>query len=781
METRQRKLNRGMNSYSREFFSMIFESIYSERASHYTFRMNVVIPEIYVFMPTNSTTTKDMLRFKMSNIVYNRKAEFDEQNLQNENLGTDQRQTESDGSYLSVFNIASVSLSLANLYNSMVNDIEVTKQEGKQNIFRTEKIKMLLESKIIETKADATLLKRRGSENLQKMLGEKVFRSKEFRVKSNLPPIEANLDGRALTVLLQLYDLWIVNVPFLLHPYLEVSQFERVSELMSDPIFQKFDFSGHLLQNLLNHKLLTYDLKIEQLAIRFNIGNRNLSLLIEDLRLFSTYAFFFTNHKISNSNVVLFDETNSSTLVKFDHRPLKKGKQSDDLVIELNFNNPYLLGAFKRYQDAMRNEVASWEYPIDISVITFARLFVVFDPTVILNFQKESLARYAQSKQDNLNEIREQIQRGNRIRKLVETDFKGTSSYHDSRLQEVIFANRTEFMKAQEEQLVKIMLNFAGGAALHLNFETKPLYLVFTPLLTVKLHLDTNYLVHCFVKAVDSKAIDISGFGLKEHPIIAEPNKPSRSVSSSIKLVFMQLNEATAKAKKFSSYLGVKAKNMKLVVLKRRIQELVEYARKYLLYLFIYERDHLIRSQTYFESLPKHSTIFIEVVLQNSILIIPRSTLSSEGLVLSCNKIALWSIGAWGASCGDLTKTGEFDSEFIVEKKEFFDVLEEDQKEDLKNLYHMLNQEAANQRSSSSGSKSTGIYHRCNDAFRVYLSRMKGMLLTNVYHNTYYTKQEIDANSVIEIDKYSTLHINFNATSMLEQIRSMIPIEGTPC
>lgn len=780
MEARQRKLSKGMNSYSREFFSMIFESIYSEQATHYYFKVNMTIPEVYIYMPTKSNNTKDMLRFKASNIIFTRSGDTGYSAIQDrydDNILGDPKHTNNEYSYPSIFTIASVSLSISDAYNSMINDLEVQKQDIKQNIFRTEKIKMVLESKITEARTEPNRARKRDSSTSYKILSDKTFRSKEFRVQSHLPPIEAELDSRALTVIMQIYDLWVVNIPFLVHPYLEVSQFERVSQLMSDPIFQSFNFSAHLLNKIMSHTLVSYDLKIKQIAIRFKIG-RSLTLLAEDLKLYSAYGFFFTKHKNAASNIVLYDESTSATIFKFDNRATNKEKRSEDYLIEVNFNNPYLLGAFKRYQNVMKEEVICWEYPIDITMNVFSRIFVIFDPTAVLYFQKESLVRYTQSKQDNLNEIRNQIQRGNRIRKLVETNFSGMPVYHNTYLEETIFTNKKDFLKAQEEQLIKMMFNFEGGTAVHLNFDGKPLYLVFTPYLSVKLHLDTNNLVHLYLKMIDPKVIDTSGYGLKDHPTIVEPHRESRKTSSIVKLVFTQLNPTLAKSKRFSSYLGIKAKNLKVIILKRRIQELIEYGRKYLLYLFVYDRDHALRGQAYFDSIPKHSTLFIEILLQDSIYIVPRSTVSSEGLILSCNKIALWNIGAWGASCSDLVKTGEFDPQFIVEKREFFDVLEDDQQEDLINLQEMLSGETATQRSNSSGSKSTGIHHKCQDAFRVFASKLKGMFSSRIYQSTYYTKQEIDTNSVLETGKYGTIQINFNATSMLDFKKPIIPIEG---
>jgi hypothetical protein len=231
-------------------------------------KVNLTIPEVYIFIPSKSATTKDMLKLKLNHLILDRsdpakvvvqRAESQSEDEKAENS------TMAESCFPFKLSLASCSLGVADWYTSMeADDIEVPKMEKTQNIFRTEKIELIFEGKLKETKKKTVITRLSNGKELKLV---KLFSAKSYSMQATLPSIYAELDMRALAVILQLFDLWVVNVPFILHPYLEISQFERVSELMKDKVFCSFKFSGDLLDRIKGHNLLSYDIRIKEIFL----------------------------------------------------------------------------------------------------------------------------------------------------------------------------------------------------------------------------------------------------------------------------------------------------------------------------------------------------------------------------------------------------------------------------------------------------------------------------------------------------------------------------------
>lgn len=789
LEARRRKLTTQMNFYSREFFSKIFETLFSHKAKLSNFKVSLTIPDLYVFIPSKSNSDKDMLKLKMSQIVLERSDSPSKSTMRNTDspMGEDMQDHIfiSDSSFPFSLSLASCSLGVADSYTSMeANDIEVPKMEKTQHIFRTEKVAVTMKATIKATKKQTAIHR---LSNNQEVKIEKVFSMKSVKMTGTLPCLYAELDIRALSVILQIFDLWVVNIPFILHPYLEISQFEQVAELMKDSIFNKFKTGEDLLQKIMSHNLLNYDFQINQILLTCNLAAQGVyNFLMEDIRLASIFGFCNVRHQISCRRLVLFESNAKSTVLKF--LPAQPQETSDqrDLEVSIAFNNPYLIGAIRKFTS--QNDIDSrWDFPIDICVTAKNRLFLKLDPNKTLNFQKCLLYSYLKGKIENAIELKAQITRGDRLRSLTEQAPAKPQNFSSPESERALFPNNEEFERAKEQQMVRFRLSNLGGVVLNMFYNESPMYLLSTPNLLTEVHLDVNSNIHVKVELMDPKLIDATERGVN-HPIIIEPHvssqmkHPGAPKHSKVKIIFCQLNDQEKAAKKFKNYLGIKGEHVKLVVLKRRIQELVDYFRKHLLHLFLNEREFKVYPQSYYESLSPFSEIFIEAMIHHPVIVLPRSSLITNSLVLSTKRIGVWSTGQWGRCCGELVKTGHFAEEFLVEKLEFHDVLgDEEQRElqdELKNLIDLQNVEMTHQKSSSSAHKTHNLTRPCPDGYKVYVSQVKAAFTNDGYQEVYYSRHYFEKWASIETGKFSVIDVNFDAANLLEKGKPDIPIEG---
>jgi len=116
----------------------------------------------------------------------------------------------------------------------------------------------------------------------------------------------------------------------------------------------------------------------------------------------------------------------------------------------------------------------------------------------------------------------------------------------------------------------------------------------------------------------------------------------------------------------YSIWLGVKLNKVKIVFLKKLVQEVVEYLRFQLLKSF----DNQIEGVSGEEAPPsdERSDMKLELVVLESIIEGFRNSLSDSALYFDLKKLGLWSCGKWGNESGTLIETGKF--EWELEKQE---------------------------------------------------------------------------------------------------------------
>jgi hypothetical protein len=251
---------------------------------------------------------------------------------------------------------------------------------------------------------------------------------------------------------------------------------------------------------------------------------------------------------------------------------------TQDLQVTVDFNNPYMLGAFKRF--TVQNEIeARWDYPIDVLISSRNKLFLKFDPAFLLQFQKDLLNNYFKGSLENASELDIQVARGDRLRGLTEQFSQKIQNFSKPELEKSSFHQQGGVRSGPRAADDSSEAQSGWGVILNLNHSGAPLYLVHSPHLTAKIHVDVSSCVHLKVKIYDPKVVDIAELGY-HHPVILEPHvssdskHPNTSKRSAVKIIFCQLNEQAKKVKRFSSYLGIKGEHNKVIILKRRIQEL---------------------------------------------------------------------------------------------------------------------------------------------------------------------------------------------------------------
>ena len=148
-------------------------------------------------------------------------------------------------------------------------------------------------------------------------------------------------------------------------------------------------------------------------------------------------------------------------------------------------------------------------------------------------------------------------------------------------------------------------------------------------------------------------------------------------------------DENFSSIKKFSTYVGVRILNARVLFLKRIVSELVEYLRKHVfpsfsaqetlqngLFIDLKIKDNPVKTPSSFK---------LEILIMDSMLAVYQNSISENLLYVEFNKLCIWSTGLWGMDMGELLKTGYMDFEKnekdsqSKEKndEEFFDVNEE--------------------------------------------------------------------------------------------------------
>ena len=797
LEARKRLKSAGANSYSRDFFNTLFEAIFTDESRRFNITETINIPEVLIYLPSKTVSTKDMLKFKLNNIVIKRDEEHSTANgatgMQGPNFHFKRNSVQSQERFMSgsppcKISIGHCSLSVTDTYSLIANaDVEVPTNESSITLFGADNIMFMLETKIRETRISGTVF--RVSDN-RKALYKKSYSSREFHIYSKLPHLEMDVNQRSMSILLQIFDLWVVNVPVILHPFLQVSQLEHVKGLTSDKIFQKYNFSEELMQRIMNHKLACYEVHVPSLRVRFMGEDQQVvCFYAEHLALSSVFSFFHEKHTIRISDLALYHEETKAVYLKlideFDLKePLPIHSNSHSRVaISLCFNDPYLLSTVNKL-DSSQYEQDSMAFPIDINIQFSQRIYFMLDPTTLLSLQKTFMGRFIGSQIENETELSAQISQGNRIRTFRWDDqlHKSTSNQGmSSQPEKEIFEGLNKPGFSQEDQyILKLSVGIEKGLIIQFMYYGKELYTLYSPKSYVHYYLSVKGCMHVKTKFYQPMLLDSTDHGTT-HPALLEPHHEKLA---SINLIYTSLTDRKAKEKKFSSYLGVIFRNIRICFLKRRVQEAVEYFRKHVLHLFVGQREYKMQTQAQYEALPKYSVMMIEVYLQHTVIAVPRGSLSSQGVLVYVDRIGLWSTGVWGKTFGSMFRSGHFDNQYLAEMK-FYDPIEEVEATEIDNIYELLfepkeqqTHKSQSRRSNSSRRRNSNSHQSLKDGFKIFTTQLFCIFLQDISSKVEYTKSWFEERAALETGKFVFVDINFDVISNFDIEKIIIPIES---
>jgi len=786
LESRRRIRSAGTNRHSRDFFKTLFEVIFTDDAQRLNLSEDLQIPEILVYFPSKSASTKDMLKLKFINIHIKREETNTEQQsptLRNRRKSIDSQRGFVQNSPPCHISVVYCSISIADSYSVIANnEIEVPTYESTFSLFRAENLSFRLETNIRESRVSA--LVHRVKDKAEASY-KRNYRSKEFHISSRLPPIEMEFNPRSVTILLQLFNLWVTNVPLILHPYLQTDQLERVKTLVNDSIFQKFKFSEEIMDRIMNHMFSYYDVVTPFLRIRYQgEDNQTLCLLAEHFGISSIFSFFHHRHTFKMKNISIFEENSKTVyfkLVNTNEASAEDYLHHSKMAVTISFNDPYLLSTFKKLGKDLRAD--NLVYPLDFSIHFTPRTFISLDPTSLLKVQKIFVARSLDSKKQNEAELAAQVSQGNRLRNFRWEDPRvyreATAPGH---VQKEILKNLNSIALEShiESNILKLNIQWENGIVLQFLYLGKEIYTLYAPKFYVLFYLSNVGCVHVKAKLYQPMVLDSTEYG-RYHPTILESYTDKHS---SVSFIFTTFSPEVKKEKRHKNYLGVICRKMKVNFLKRRVQEIVEYFRKHVLHLFLQERVYHFRNKDHYEAMPKSSETRMEIYLQQTIIAVPRGSLSHQGVVFYVDKVGIWSIGQWGRTFGSLFRSGHFSNEYLAEEK-FYDVLGEVDCNEIDNIWELLFESKEQQlhgfssrRSNSSSRRKGSINQAVKDGFKIFATQLSGVFTHDLTQKFTYTKLWFEERAALQSGKFVFVDINFEVISNFDLEKKIIPLES---
>lgn len=182
----------------------------------------------------------------------------------------------------------------------------------------------------------------------------------------------------------------------------------------------------------------------------------------------------------------------------------------------------------------------------------------------------------------------------------------------------------------------------------------EPLYLINLKNISIFSNTFPSHFV-CKISTNDMELLNISTVA-GEHPHILKPLDKDFSFTFEFKV----FNSTFSSIKKYSTYIGMRIINSQIVFLKRNVSEIVDYFKNKLLNSF-HEGGEPLPQNIPVQAEP--SSLRLEVLVIDSIIIAPRNSISKDSFTLKLDKLALWSTGAWGIEPSNLIEEALFEWE----------------------------------------------------------------------------------------------------------------------